>query len=76
MMTEEQLRRQVVVLAHALRNVSQRQEATLEKLRTLGVVFTDIGADPKNWQHVAFTIYSEFVEAASIARQALEEDGP
>jgi hypothetical protein len=31
------------------------------------------GNDPKNWQHVAFSAYTDLCEAESIARAALAE---
>lgn len=57
----------------ALEAIAEIQPATLDKLRRHGVVFDDIGADPTNWQHVAFTIYTDLCQADSIARSAIED---
>lgn len=48
------------------------QPAMLETLRINGVVFDGpLGNDPKNWQHVAFSIYTALCEVDMWARQAL-----
>ena len=39
-----------------------------------GFVFTDIGKEPGNWQHLAFSVYTDLCEADTIARAALGED--
>lgn len=57
----------------ALEVIAARQPATLDKLRSHGVVFTDIGADPSNWQHVAFSLYTDLCEVDAYARAALAE---
>jgi len=59
----------------ALRAIRDLQPELLEKLRRNNVVFTDIGNDPSNWQHVANTIYSYVVQADTIAGAALNEIG-
>jgi len=64
-------------LRDALRRIEKVQEDTLATLRHHSVVFDGpLGADPKNWQHVAFTIYTDLCETASIARAALTEEKP
>jgi len=60
-------------LRRALEEVAEAQPATLENLRSNGVVFDGpLGNDPKNWQHVAFSIYTDLCEVDSIARAALD----
>jgi lactam utilization protein B len=58
----------------ALRKIAELQPEMLETLRSHGVVFNDIGTDPQNWQHIAFSIYTTLCEADMIARRALAED--
>lgn len=58
----------------ALARIAEQQPRTLEKLRAHGVVFDGpLGADPKNFQHVAFSIYTDLCEVDSIARTALAD---
>ncbi len=47
------------------------QPKTLAMIRANGFVFDSIGNEPGNWQHLAFTIYTDLCEADSIARAAL-----
>lgn len=61
------------LLVEALDRIAELQPQMVEKLRRHGIVFDAIGADPQNWQHVAFTIYCALCEADSIARSALDE---
>lgn len=57
----------------ALERVAEQQPKTLRTLRHHNIVFDGpLGADPKNWEHVAFTIYTDLCEVDSIARAALE----
>lgn len=60
-------------LRAALEQIEARTWTALARFRERGVVFEDIGNDPKNWQHVAFTVYSELCEASMDARDALAE---
>jgi hypothetical protein len=58
----------------ALKQIKLIQPLTLKMLREHGVVFDGpLGADPKNFQHVAFSIYSNLCEMDSIARAAFDE---
>jgi hypothetical protein len=52
----------------ALEAVGAIQPQTLLWIRHHGIVFGDIGTDPENWQHVAFSIYSDLCEADSRVR--------
>ena len=62
-------------LREALERISEQQPRCLEVLRRNGVVFDGpLGNDPKNWQHVAFSIYTDLCEVDAIAQQALEGD--
>jgi hypothetical protein len=55
----------------ALGRIAAQQPKTLEMLRSNGIVFDSIGNEPGNWQHVAFSIYTDLCEVDSIARAAL-----
>jgi len=61
------------IYRRALEEIAAKQPETLETLRKHGVVFRDIGADPQNWQHVAFSIYTDLCEVDTIARIALAQ---
>ena len=58
-------------LRTALEEIEAKQPAAIETLREHGIVFTAIGNDPKNWQHVAFTFYTDVAELSDTARRAL-----
>ena len=60
-------------LREALEAVAAQQPKTLAMIEANGFVFTDIGKDQGNWQHVAFTIYTDLCRVDSIARAALGE---
>jgi len=65
------LEERIAEMEAALQEIRDKQQETLATLRSNGVVFTDLGTDPTNWQHVAFTIYADLCETESIARAAL-----
>lgn len=55
-------------LEDALQAVRTRQQDTLGWLRENGIVFDGpLGTDPKNWQQVAFSIYTDLCEVECIA---------
>lgn len=56
----------------ALFRIADTQQAALAIIRSNGFVFEDIGQEPGNWQHLAFTLYSEICEVDIIARHALD----
>ena len=56
----------------ALQRISEQQPNTLSMIEHNGFVFDDIGNTPGNWQHLAFTVYTELCEVDSIARAALD----
>jgi hypothetical protein len=57
----------------ALTRISEQQPKTLAMIRANGFVFDDIGREPGNWQHLAFTIYTDLCEIDSLARAALAD---
>jgi hypothetical protein len=57
----------------ALEAIAKLQPDALEMIKKNGFVFDSIGAEPGNWQHLAFTLYTVICEADSIARGALAE---
>jgi hypothetical protein len=61
------------VLVEALERIAQQQQQTLAMIERNGFVFTDLGHAPGNWQHLAFTIYTDLCEVDSIARAALAQ---
>ncbi len=65
------LRAEMAPLREAAQAVVRLQEETVATFRNRGIKFTDIGADPENWQHVAFTVYTNLCEAAALARDAI-----
>jgi hypothetical protein len=50
----------------ALERIAEQQQKML-------AMIDSIGKEPGNWQHLAFTIYTDLCEVDSIARSALEE---
>lgn len=59
-------------VAEAIERIAEQQPKTLATLRHHGIVFDGpLGNDPKNWQHVAFSIYTDLCEVDTIARAAL-----
>ena len=67
MNTEEQLH----VAEAALREIAKKQQETLEMIRSNGFVFDSIGKEQGNWQHLAFSIYTDICEIDVAARSAL-----
>lgn len=62
------------MLREALERVAQKQPEALAMIERNGFVFDSIGAEPGNWQHLAFSLYNDLCEVESIARSALTED--
>ncbi len=64
-------------LEGALREISRQQPRTVDTMRRNHVVFDGpLGNDPRNWQHVAFSIYNDLVQVDGIARAALTPEEP
>ncbi len=71
-LTTLDLQRERDAYRQALREIEKLQPEMLAILRKHGVVFDGpLGADPTNFQHVAFSIYTALCEAYAIARAAL-----
>lgn len=64
-------RRRAVTAETALERIAEQQPLTLAMIRHNGFVFDSIGREPGNWQHLAFTIYTDLCEVDSIARTVL-----
>lgn len=47
---------------------------SLDVIKNNGFVFDDLGREPGNWQHLAFTLYTNLCEVESIAKAALEAE--
>ena len=60
-------------LEGALRGIAEQQPKTLAMIERNGFVFDSIGHEPGNWQHLAFTIYTDLCEVDTWARNALGE---
>lgn len=61
------------VLEQALEEIARMQPDALKMIERNGFIFDDIGDEPGNWQHLAFTLYVSLCEIESIARAALSE---
>jgi hypothetical protein len=55
----------------ALYEIARKQRQVLGIIETNGFIFDDIGSEPGNWKHLAFTLYCEICEIDLIARGAL-----
>ena len=59
-------------LEAALREIAEKQQQALGIIESNGFVFDAIGKEPGNWQHLAFTLYTEICEIDVWARNALD----
>jgi hypothetical protein len=57
-----------------LERIAEQQPKTLAMIQRNGFKFEDIGNEPGNWQHLAFSIYTDLCEVDSIARAALRSN--
>ena len=60
-------------LITALEEIAAKQKLVLEMIERNGFVFAEIGREPGNWQHLAFTLYTEICEIDTIAKSALND---
>jgi ATPase subunit of ABC transporter with duplicated ATPase domains len=60
-------------LTAALREIGAQQQKTLAVIESNGFVFDSIGKEPGNWQHLAFTIYTDLCQVDTIAHQTLND---
>ena len=60
-------------LVLALEEIAAKQQLILKIIESNGFVFTDLGKEPGNWRHLAFTLYTQICEIDSIARSALND---
>jgi hypothetical protein len=58
-------------IREALEKVAALQGEARKLIENNGFVFTDIGTERGNWQHLAFTLYCEICEIDTVARNAL-----
>ena len=71
---EEELKwnwRESSTLRHALDKVMDKQPEALRIIEENGFVFDDIGKEPGNWKHLAFSLYTDICELSTIAHHAL-----
>jgi hypothetical protein len=61
-------------LRKVLEWIEPQQQQALAMIERNGFVFEDIGNEPGNWQHLAFTLYSKLCEIDSVARAAVGEE--
>lgn len=59
-------------LRDALEQIAEQQPVVLAYIERNGFVFEDIGREPGNWQHLAFSIYTDLCQVDSVARSALD----
>lgn len=55
-----------------LRAIARKQQEVLAVIESNGFVFDDIGSEPGNWKHLAFTLYTEICEIDTWAHNALD----
>ena len=65
------LARLVLDLRDALKRIAEQQPKTLAMFESNGFVFDSIGREPGNWQHLAFSLYTDICETDGIANAAL-----
>jgi hypothetical protein len=70
------LEKRIKELEEALAKIRQQQPKTLAMIRNEGFIFESIGNERGNWQHLAFSIYTDLCEVDMIARQVLPEQDP
>jgi len=58
---------------NALQVIATKQEEAFKTIKDNGFVFKDLGREPGNWQHLAFTLYTMLCEIDVIAKTALLE---
>jgi hypothetical protein len=63
----------VILYEKALREIAEVQPYVLGYIRENRFIFDDIGREPGNWKHLAFSIYSDLCRVDSIARAAIEQ---
>ena len=61
-------------LREALEAVAAQQPKTLAMIEHNGFVFDSIGKEPGNWQHLAFSVYTDLCEVDTVARAVLGKD--
>jgi hypothetical protein len=66
-------RAEVGKLREALEELEPLQQKALAYIGANGFVFDDIGNEPGNWKHLAFSLYTDLCQVDSVARAALAE---
>lgn len=59
----------------ALRDIEGAQPKVLAYIEANGFVFEDIGNEPGNWQHLAFSLYTDLCEVDSTVRAYFDATG-
>ncbi len=62
-------------LREGLRLIAEQQALTIAMIQHNGFVFDDIGREPGNWKHLAFSIYTDLCEVDTIVRALLDDEG-
>jgi hypothetical protein len=57
----------------ALQRIAGFQPEALRIIRENGFVFTSLGQEPGNFEHLAFTLYSMICEVSWIAETTLDD---
>lgn len=69
----DHIEQQLAQIEEALEQIAEQQPKTLDWLRAHGIIFEGpLGTRIGNWEHVAFSIYTDLCETDSIARAALD----
>jgi hypothetical protein len=57
----------------ALETIAGAQREALQIIRENDFRFVDIGKQPGNWQHLAFTLYTQICDVSLLAEGVLEQ---
>lgn len=66
----------LIVAINALERIKAQQPETLRMIESNGFVFDSIGNEPGNWQHLAFSVYTDLCQVDTYASQALKDMEP
>jgi hypothetical protein len=68
----DDLKEQLETYDKTLRVIAEQQQKALKIIESNGFVFDDIGREPGNWKHLAFSLYTDLCEIDTWTRNALE----
>ena len=59
---------------HALEQIAAAQAEAQHVIRKNDFRFTDVGKQPGNWQHLAFSLYTRICDLSLLAESALKSE--